>query len=210
MAHQPNKQWRSWNSFFLFLPIGHFGCAPVRHCKLLFAIRSRSNLSICYKLPQILKLPQISRCSCIFARCDISLHCTSYLFVPPTTFARRQNCFLLAAKIEQKLDKNWTKNWQKLNKNLTKFGRPLAIQCSGDHEIKLSKVSQLIITENVRSMQKVRICRISFCCKIRCYFCRNSMPVDGVDAFQSLFICFRNQNLICLQFNHKRSCKLNV
>ena len=99
---------------------------------------------------------------------------------------------------------------QKLNKNLTKFGRPLAIQCSGDHEIKLSKVSQLIITENVRSMQKVRICRISFCCKIRCYFCRNSMPVDGVDAFQSLFICFRNQNLICLQLNHKRSCKLNV
>ena len=108
MAHQPNKQWRSWYNFFLFLPIGHFGCAPVRHCKLLFAIRSRSNLSICYKLPQILKLPQISRCSCIFARCDISLHCTSYLFVPPTTFARRQNCFLLAAKIEQKFDKIWS------------------------------------------------------------------------------------------------------
>ena len=199
MAHQPNKQWRSWNSFFLFLPIGHFGCAPVRHCKLLFAIRSRSNLSICYNIEITTNIAvQLHICS---LRHFIALH---FLLICPTDH------FCTAAKLFFIGGKNWTKIWQKLNKNLTKFGRPLAIQCSGDHEIKLSKVSQLIITENVRSMQKVRICRISFCCKIRCYFCRNSMPVDGVDAFQSLFICFRNQNLICLQLNHKRSCKLNV
>ena len=87
-----------------FLPIGHFHCALVRHCKLLFANLSRSNLSICYKLPQILKLPQISRRSCIFARAcyDIS-RCTCYLFVrPPATFAPRDFWS------RQNSDKNWT------------------------------------------------------------------------------------------------------
>ena len=75
----------------------------------------------------------------------IALH---FLLICPTDH------FCTAAKLFFIGGKNWTKIWQKLNKNLTKFGRPLAIQCSGDHEIKLSKVSQLIITENVRSMQK--------------------------------------------------------
>ena len=49
-------------------PIQHFHCSTFRHCKLLFANLSRTNFSICYKLPQILKLLQISRRDCIFAR----------------------------------------------------------------------------------------------------------------------------------------------
>ena len=73
-------------------PIQHFHCSTFRHCKLLFANLSRTNFSICYKLPQILKLLQISRRDCIFARAyrDIS-RCTCYLFVrvcskcPPAT-----------------------------------------------------------------------------------------------------------------------------
>ena len=72
-------------------PIQHFHCSTFRHCKLLFANLSRTNFSICYKLPQILKLLQISRRDCIFARLPghfplhLLLICSIVVQCPPAT-----------------------------------------------------------------------------------------------------------------------------
>ena len=165
-----------------FLPIGHFHCALVRHCKLLFANLSRSNLSICYKLPQILKLPQISRRSCIFARAALWHFPLHLLLICPTTSHFCTAQILAEAKLGHKSD-------------------ALAIQWRTRDQVIKSSATHLN-WEGL--MQEVRICRISFggllqnpLLFVPRHFGRRLPP-----ALQSLFICFPNQNLICLQFNH--------
>ena len=159
-----------------FLPIGHFHCALVRHCKLLFANLSRTNFSICYKLPQILKLLQISRRGCIFARAyrDIS-RCTCYLFVrlwskcpPATHFGNFWSQYLDLSNYALQAD---------MRSKYQRF-------CDSLEPGKAKK----------------KICRISVLLQNPAVFAR----ADGAPALQSLFICLpRQQNLICNQFNRK-------
>ena len=149
---------------------------------LLFANLSRSNLSICYKLPQILKLRQISRRSCIFTRTAPRHFRLHFLLICPTTshfcnFWRPQNS-----------DKNWTQighprySVADTRSSYQKFRNSFKLRTSA---AKSADLPDFILLQNPL------------------LFVSRHPSVDGAPALQSLFICFPNQNLICLQFNHK-------
>ena len=156
-------------------PIQHFHCSTFRHCKLLFANLSRTNFSICYKLPQILKLLQISRRGCIFAR--LPGHFPLHLLLICSIVVQMSTCNSL---------------WKLL---IARFGF-VELCAAGLHEIKISKVLRLIRT---REGKKVDLQDFSFVAKSG-GVCASRQGA----ALQSLFICLpRQQNLICNQFNHK-------
>ena len=159
-------------------PIQHFHCSTFRHCKLLFANLSRTNFSICYKLPQILKLLQISWRDCIFARAyrDIS-RCTCYLFVrlwskcPPATH----------------FGNFWSQDLGLSNYALQAYIR--------------SKYQMFCASLEPRKAKEVDLQDFSFVAKSG-GVCASRQGA----ALQSLFICLpRQQNLICNQFNRKVS-----
>ena len=122
-------------------PIQHFHCSTFRHCKLLFANLSRTNFSICYKLPQILKLLQISRRDCIFAR--LLGHFPLHLLLICSIVLQMSTCNPL---------------WKLL---IARFGF-VELCAAGRHEIKISKVLRLIRT---REGKKVDLQDFSFVAK---------------------------------------------
>ena len=124
-------------------PIQHFHCSTFRHCKLLFANLSRTNFSICYKLPQILKLLQISRRGCIFAR--LPGHFPLHLLLICSIVLQMSTCNSL---------------WKLL---IARFGF-VELCTAGLHEIKISNVLRLIRTWKGK---RSRFAGFQFCCKIR-------------------------------------------
>ena len=132
--------------------------------------------------PKILKLPQILRHSCIFARAAPRHFPLHLLLICPTTshfcdFWPRQNS-----------DKNWTQIGHRrysvadTRSSYQKFRNSFKLRTS---DAKSADLPDFILLQNPL------------------LFVPRHPSVDCAPALQSLFICFPNQNLICLQFNHK-------
>ena len=132
-----------------FLPIGNFHCAPLLHFCLQTFPAAIWVFAINYPKYWNYGKYRGAAAYLLAPRHDIS-DCTSYLFVqPPATFATFGG-----------------------RKTRTKIGHKsdtLAIQWRTRDQVIKSSATHL---NWERRLQKVRICRISFCCKIRCCLCR--------------------------------------